>query len=103
MQGFPHSLIIKEEKLAMWEPIVIAVACVLLGGVSVCALIWNLASGQVRTVDGLLLTSICLLMAVIFLGNFVWAVRSGYVQLPYLAARRKSKNPGHENQPSQDS
>lgn len=75
----------------MLQSAIILLVCLLLGvaGLAVCA--WVAVTGQLFTLDGLLLVQISLLLSGLFVGNFAWSVRTGEVQavLNYLRKTRQ--------------
>jgi hypothetical protein len=51
---------------------------------------WLLASGQFTTFDGLFLTLVCLVLALVFFLNCIWTVRSQEF-LEWVQSRKKKK------------
>jgi len=79
--------------------------CLVVGLVSVAACAWVALSGQMFTMDGLLLIAIALFIGGLFVGNVLWSVRQGEAREVLNALRRKgaeaappesSSEKGHE-------
>ena len=49
----------------------------LLGLAAVAGIVWDIAAGQLGSMDGNFLVAVCLLLAAIFLGGFFSSVRTG--------------------------
>ncbi len=54
------------------EVLLIVLACVLVAAASIGALVWAAVVGPILTLDGLLLASVCLLLAATFGGLGAW-------------------------------
>jgi nitrogen fixation-related uncharacterized protein len=83
----------------MLDTVILLLFCVLVGLVSLGAVVWVVASGQLFQLDGLMLTAICLTLGVIFLGNFAWSVRNGEFQraLNHLFKKPEKGEPSNES------
>lgn len=65
----------------MREIIAVAVLCLLIVLASLGLTVWTALSGSLFTLDGLLLVSICLLLATVFGGCFLWlAYDAGWLE-----------------------
>jgi predicted membrane chloride channel (bestrophin family) len=73
----------------MLQAILIHVFCLLvgLGALAVCA--WVAATGQLFTLDGLLMVAVSLSIAAFFVGNTAWAVYTG--EIPELLRQLRAK------------
>jgi hypothetical protein len=66
----------------MRETIALAALCLLIALASLGIAVWTAVSGSLFTLDGLLLVSICLLLATVFGGCFLWfAYDAGWLKL----------------------
>lgn len=64
----------------IWESLVLLLLCALIAVGSLGVIAWVLAAGTLFSLDGLLLTATCLVLALAFGGNVVWSWRSGEAQ-----------------------
>lgn len=76
----------------MLQSAIILLVCLILGVAGLTVSAWVAVTGQLFTLDGLLLVSASLLLSGLFLGNFAWSVRTGEVRavLSYLRRSRQS-------------
>lgn len=82
----------------MLESAILLLFCLLLGLASLVIVVWVAVSDRLFYLDGLMLTAICLTIGGIFLGNFVWSVRSGEFR---QAMNRLLKKSEKSNEPSE--
>ena len=77
----------------MLQSAIILVVCLLLGmaGLAVCA--WAVVTGQLFTLDGLLLVSVSLLLSGLFVGNVAWSVYTGEVRAVLNQLRESRQKP----------
>jgi hypothetical protein len=69
----------------MREIVALAVFCLLIVVACFGMVIWTAVSGELFTLDGLLLVSICLMLAAVFGGCFLWlAYDAGWLERPKL-------------------
>ncbi len=61
----------------MLDSLLLLSFCFLVGLVSLAVCVWVLFSGQMATMDGLLLILLSLLIGGVFMGNFAWSIRKG--------------------------
>jgi hypothetical protein len=64
----------------MFEDILVLIFSLLVGLVSFGIAVWVVFSGRLSSLDGMLLTAICLLFTVVFGGNLAWSVYKGEAQ-----------------------
>ena len=74
----------------MGEIITLAVFCVLMVLASLGVAVWTAVSGSFFTLDGLLLVSICLLLAAVFGGCFLWLAYDAH----WLDRVKRLRSPG---------
>ena len=77
----------------MLQSAIILLVCFLLGmaGLAVCA--WVVVTGQLFTLDGLLLVSVSLLLSGLFVGNVAWSVHNGEVRAVLNQLRESRQKP----------
>ena len=75
------------EARPMGEILALALFCLLVAVVSLGVVAWSAVSGPFFTLDNLLLTSICLLLAAVFGFCFLWLARDARL-LEWLKSRR---------------
>lgn len=78
--GGAHTILeltLGKEQVTMVQTALILILCLLLGLVSILACVWVIVTGQLLTMDGLLLTAISLLFGTLFVANVVWSVFRG--------------------------
>ncbi len=63
----------------MLQDTVVLLICLLFGLTCLAVTAWTLISGQLLTLDGLMLTAISFLLGGLFLANFAWSVHTGEV------------------------
>jgi hypothetical protein len=87
--------VISKEPRTMLQAILIHAFCLLmgLGALAVCA--WVVATGQLLTLDGLLMVALSLTIAAFFVGNTAWAVHTGEIRelLRQLRAKPEGSSP----------
>lgn len=64
----------------MLQSVLLLAFCLFMGLVSLAACIWVALTGQLFTLDGLLLVAISLSIGGLFMGNFAWSVYTGEVR-----------------------
>ena len=64
--------------------------CLLMGLLSLAVCGWAVVSGQILTLDGLLLILISLTVGGIFMASFAWSVRTGELREVINGLRKKS-------------
>lgn len=72
--------------------------CLLVGLAALGTCAWVVATGQLLTMDGLLIIAVSLTVAAFFAGNLAWAVYTGEVRDLIRQCRSRPKQP----EPSQD-
>lgn len=77
----------------MFEEVILLAFCSLVAVVGLGVVVWEAASGRIFSLDGLSLTLICLILAMIFGGNVAWAFHDGEVQ----RILNRSQKPPAEN------
>ncbi len=77
------------------ESLILAGVCLIMLLLSLAGLVWAMLPGQRFTLDGILLTLICLATAGIFAGLLaVQAVQEGWIKLPVRKSGDAPKPPG---------
>lgn len=61
----------------MLQSVLLLAFCLFMGLLSLAVCIWVALTGQLFTLDGLLLVAISLTIGGFFMGNFAWSVYSG--------------------------
>jgi SNF family Na+-dependent transporter len=74
----------------MVETFLVLILSFLLGAVCLVLTGWLVASGQFTTFDGLFLTLVCLVLALVFFLNCIWALRSQEL-LEWVQSRKRKK------------
>ena len=75
----------------MLQSVLLLAFCLFMGLVSLAVCIWVVVSGQLFTLDGLLLVAISLTIGGFFMGNFAWSVYTGEVRDILNSLRSHSK------------
>ena len=75
----------------MLQSVLLLAFCLFMGLVSLAACIWVALTGQLFTLDGLLLVAISLSIGGLFMGNFAWSVYTGEVREILNSLRNHSK------------
>ncbi len=75
----------------MVQAAVLLAACLLIGLTSLAICAWVVISGQLFTIDGLLIAALSLTAAAFFLGDFAWSVHTGEVREILNALRTQAK------------
>lgn len=86
----------------MLDAALVLLFCLLMGVGALAACIWVVFTGQLATLDGLLLIFISLLLGGLFMLNFLWSIRTGEARelLNYYARRRTKTDASGESSPS---
>ena len=73
----------------MLEAALLLLFCFLVGLLFLAVSVWVVLSGQLFSLDGLLMASVSLLLGGLFMANFAWSVRTGEVRevLKYIRSR----------------
>ena len=87
----PEGVMIREQAKA-WGSIVLLILCSVaaLGALGVLA--WAVVAGELLTLDGLLLASICLLFVLLFGGNVAWSFHSSEAQSILRSLSKSAKD-----------
>lgn len=64
----------------MVDAVLVLLFCLLMGLAALIVCVWVVLSGQLATLDGLLLIFISLLLGGLFMLNLAWSVRTGEVR-----------------------
>ena len=75
----------------MLQSVLLLAFCLFMGLVSLAACVWVALSGQLFTLDGLLLVAISLSIGGLFMGNLAWSVYTGEVREVLDNLRSQSK------------
>lgn len=78
----------------MLQTVLLLAFCLFMGLLSLAACVWVVASGQLLTIDGLLLISVSLTLGAFFMFNLGWSVHTGEFReaLNYLRKRSTKSN-----------
>src|SRR3989304_6106102 len=96
VEGQTADRVLSKEPVTMLQSILVYTFCLLVGVVALAVCAWVAATGQLFTMDGLLLIAISLTLAAFFVGNGIWAVHSGEVS--ELLRRLRSRSGKTETQ-----
>ncbi|MBZ5514439.1 MAG: hypothetical protein LAN62_06280 [Acidobacteriia bacterium] len=79
----------------MVQAAVLLAVCLLIGLISLALSAWVVISGQLFTIDGLLMLALSLTVGAFFVGDFAWSVHKGEVRgiLDQLRSRKKESGP----------
>ncbi len=86
----------------MLGPALMLVFCLLVGLISLVVCGWVLITGQLLTLDGLLLTFISLAIGGIFLASFAWSVHNGELREILNSLRKRSGGADAASAPQQE-
>lgn len=75
----------------MLQSVLLLAFCLFMGLVSLATCVWVALTGQLFTLDGLLLVAISLSIGGLFLGNLAWSVYTGEVREILNSLRSPSK------------
>ncbi len=75
----------------MLQSVLLLAFCLFMGLASLAACVWVALTGQLFTLDGLLLVAISLTIGGFFMGNFAWSVYTGEVRDILNSLRSRSK------------
>ena len=75
---------------------ILLAVCLLIGFIALAVCVWVAISGQLFTMDGLLIIAISLTVAAFFVGNFAWSVYTGEAREIFHHVRGGSNKPGTE-------
>jgi hypothetical protein len=64
----------------MLQAAVLLAVCLLIGFIAMAICAWVVISGQLFTMDGLLIIALSLTVAAFFVGNFAWSLYTGEVR-----------------------
>ena len=68
------------EQTTIWESAILLILCSIIALAGLGVTVWVVATWVFLSLDGLLLTTTCLVLALAFGGNVVWSFRSGEAQ-----------------------
>ena len=81
----------------MLQSVLLLAFCLFMGLLSLAVCIWVALTGQLFTLDGLLLVAISLTMGGFFMGNFAWSVYTG--EVPEILNNLRSPSKKADTQP----
>jgi hypothetical protein len=90
------------ERELMISDVVLVVFCALVALCGLAVVVWEGATGRLFSIDGLALTLISLMLAVVFGGNVAWSVWTGELQqiLGEVRKGRKKAQTSDNNSPA---
>ncbi len=90
--GEVQEKVMSDEQPKVWESVVLLAFCLIIALASLGVIVWVLATGVLLTLDGLLLTTICLVFALFFGANVAWSFRDGEAQSIVKSLLKNSKD-----------